>query len=152
MKSLLNRKAYLTVGVLIFFMIMIFRANSPKSLVEEIKRPYKGYVSNIYSIRGGYIIRIKTETDELDLSGCTNKFMCSIDVGDVIYKKADDNYVTIVKRSGGKIIELPYLYINPGVRKDFRWPDEWDNKWMEAGLETCDSCYCEEHLEKYKFK
>ena len=151
MGNLLNRKVYIIVGVLIFFMMIVFQANNPKSLVEEIKRPYKGFVSNIYYTRG-YNVRIKTETDELDLSGCTNKFMCSIDIGDIIYKKAGENYVTLVKKSNEKIIELPYLYINPSVRNDFRWPEEWDNKWMESSLDPCDSCYCDEHLKKYQFK
>ena len=123
-------------------------ASSPNGLVKEIKRSYKGYVSNIYYQRGFHIL-IKTETDELDMVGFTPKFMCAIDMGDSIYKEANENYVTIVKPDN-VLIKTSYLYINPSYRNDWRWPDEWDDKWKKASCDVCDTCRWDYRFEKYK--
>jgi len=122
--------------------------SSPDTLISEIKKPYKGYVSNIYYQRG-YHILIKNDIEELDMIGFTRNFMCVIDMGDSIYKKANENYVTIVKPNN-VLIKSSYLYISPSYRNDWRWPREWDDKWKEASCDECDTCTWNYRFEKYK--
>jgi hypothetical protein len=145
MKISKENLVFLLIGGIII--LIILNASSPRKLVNEIKRSYKGFISNIYYQRGYHIV-INTGVEEIDMTSFTYAFMCTVDKGDGIYKAANENYVTLIK-SDSSLIKSSYLYINPSVRNDWRWPDEWENKWKDSSFYECDSCICNYRFKKY---
>jgi hypothetical protein len=116
MKISKENLVFLLIGGIII--LIILNPSSPRKLVNEIKRSYKGFISNIYYQRGYHIV-INTGVEEIDMTSFTYAFMCTVDKGDGIYKAANENYVTLIK-SDSSLIKSSYLYINPSVRNDWK--------------------------------
>jgi hypothetical protein len=114
----------------IFITWMSDLGSSPNILIDEIRMGYEGVIVDKI-LKRTTILKIKTNRGEIvEVGILCDEFENSAEIGDLIEKIPNENYVLLKKDSG--VLKLPYLYINERMRSDRRWPKEWKDKWPES--------------------
>jgi hypothetical protein len=124
------RKTLIFVFILAFFIALIIAGNNPKFYINDIRMGYKGILIKRYFLKTDHYV-IKISDSELDVVFLAHELVNNFEVGDSIIKLPNDNYCTIIKPNGVNI-KLLYKFIPTKIRNDFRWPEEWKDKWLEA--------------------
>jgi hypothetical protein len=139
------------ISVVLLFMIGLYTGNSPEFTIDKIRSKFNGVVSNIFFDRTyHYSVSLNDGTIK-DIAYVTGDFLCSVEIGDSIDKIENENYVYVYKFNNRKKIKVLYTIITDREREDFRWPEEWKNKWIGSSFDyETQPCNVSDKLKKYK--
>lgn len=94
--------------------------DSSEYYVREIRRSYSGTLIDVYFLKVNHYVVATEIGDTLDLVGLTQNFEEYVNIGDVIDKPPNSNFVFV---DGQKI---DYFFLDHYDSTRYDWPDEWE--------------------------